>query len=118
MAERRRSPRSECSGLATLTIRTGLRRGASYVGLLHDISKGGVSVLVDGQSFMRGDVVGLETEELPLLTAWVCHTTETTDGWRVGLSFHPVYTEAPEKCCEPELCRVEVNCQESEMCDE
>jgi hypothetical protein len=80
-------------------------KGASFVGLLHDISAGGLSVLLDGHCFIRGTAVVLEQDRTPALDAWVCHTTQVEDGWRVGLSLSPLHDEQPEHCWEPELCR-------------
>jgi hypothetical protein len=64
-----------------------------FVGLLQDMSDGGVCVLLDGGEFTRGTSVTLTLSDGLALSTWVCHTTASNDGVRIGLSFAPIEFE-------------------------
>lgn len=106
--DRRKSSRTPCSGVVTLAVQAGPLKGAAYVGLLCDISDGGLAVMLDGGCLTRGTSVIVDITGLPVVPAWVCHSTQGQDGWRVGLSFAYIPAEVADSCWEPELCRCSV----------
>ena len=91
--ERRRTVRSDYNALVTITIDDGLARGASYVGLLRNLSDGGIGVLLDCASLRRGTSVTVGIEGLPAISARVCHCTALDEGTLVGVSF--AYADVP-----------------------
>ena len=104
--ERRRHPRIRCGGIVSVEIQTGGQRGASLVGLLHDISDGGLCVILDGGAFYRGAVVVIDFHDEVRVPAWVCHCTTAAGYCRLGLSFEPIDGGFPEYCWEERRCQL------------
>ncbi len=76
------------------------------MGLLEDISDGGVCVIMDEELFERRTAVILYLHDGLPVSAWVCHSTNRDEGLRLGLSFHPVDTQVPEQCWGPQVCQI------------
>ena len=102
--DQRRSPRLPCSGVVTLLVADGEYRGASLVGLVEDISQGGICVVLDGGFFSRGTAVRIEFQDGLILSGWVCHCKNTAGSSRLGLSFDPIDPlQSTETCFQPEV---------------
>jgi hypothetical protein len=50
------------------------------MGFLQDLSDGGIGVLLDGGTFVRGTELTLQLNDDLKLTAWVCHAVTNQDG--------------------------------------
>ena len=103
-AERRSSRRDICVGVAGLTIQNGPYRGATLVGLIRDISDGGICIMLDGGTFERGTAVQVQTNDGLSFAAWVCHCSPELGASRVGFSFAPIDQCCPNDCFDPPLC--------------
>jgi hypothetical protein len=68
------------------------------MGFLQDLSDGGIGVLLDGGTFVRGTELTLQLNDDLKLTVWVCHAVMNQDGCRLGLSFAPCATLEPDEC--------------------
>lgn len=104
LTERRAHQRFSCNGVITLAVQDGELRGTTLMGLMRDISEGGMGVTLDGGRFERGTAVHVECELGVSISAWVCHSTYELGTTRVGLSFAPVNRLSPEECFNPEVC--------------
>jgi hypothetical protein len=102
-SDRREHTRIRCEGVVTLGVQSGSQRGSMLVSWLHDISDGGLCVVLDGGTFERGTAVSVGFGEEFTIPAWVCHSTKTSTFCRLGLSFQPV--DAPDYCWEERRCR-------------
>ena len=106
VADRRKHPRNKCEGVVTISVNSGIQRGSKFVSLLHDISDGGMCVILDGGTFERGTAVAVEFLDGIQIPAWVCHCTTTADFCRLGLAFEAVSDHVADTCWEHELCRL------------
>jgi hypothetical protein len=95
--DRRCSQRNACTGIAGVAFLDGQHRGATFVGLLQDMSEGGVCVVFDaGVTIERGTAVLLMLHDDLTVSAWVCQSATCDEGCRIGLSFNPVNTYTSE----------------------
>ena len=98
-ADRRKSPRVPYCRVVTLLVSDGLYTGGSLVGLVEDISQGGICVVLDAGLFTRGMAVRVEFPDGLTLSAWVCHCTNIAGSSKLGLSFDPIDTlKIPYNC--------------------
>ena len=88
------------SGVVTMLVGDGQYKGASFAGLVENVSDGGLCLVLDGGSLVRGTPVRIEFQEGLILNAWVCHCKNTPEGSHVGLSFDAIEM-FPQTCSRP-----------------
>lgn len=96
--ERRKHVRTPCGGVVSLTMKSGEFRGATFAGILVDISEGGICLVLDGGVFSRGTEVELEFQDGLRLPAWACHCRSMDGLTTIGLSFTVVEDLSPHDC--------------------
>lgn len=89
--------------MVSLAFQDGRHRGATFMGLIDDMSDGGLCVILDGGVFERGTAVTLYLHEGLPMSAWICYSVQHQDGCRLGLSFSEVNSERAELCCKPQV---------------